>query len=205
MSKHVYINKKLVYLGDCVVEQKEEPDKYHAKIRLCDSPEDPHCDTDDIIYFGNSKYYKTDDEIENLYTEHGKCIDDFDNFTSFVEALNKSTEYKYYIVYSYIHSGVWLTLEHPTCRWDGGVFAIAQVKRRDTEKETDEAFKQDFKQMQAWYEGSVYYIGIYDELNEFVDNIGLFYGDEELKKYIENMDTYYGITREEYLEAYNNR
>lgn len=205
MSNHVYINKKLVHIGDCEIEQREEPDKYEVKIQTADWAESPHCDTDEIVYFGNVRDYVTDDKIENLRTEDDKGVDDFDGFKSFLEALNKSTEYKYYIVYSYIHSGVWLTLERPTCRWDGGIFAIARVKRCDTEKETDEAFVQDFKQMQAWYAGSVYEICIYNELGNFEDSVGPFYGDEDLKSYIDDIDEYYGIPKEGYLAAYNNR
>lgn len=205
MPNHVYINNKLVYIGDCKIEQREEPNKYHVKIRVAEWAENPHQDINEIVYFGNVRDYSTDDKIDNLHTEDGKGADDFEGFKSFLEALNKSTEYKYYIVYSYIHSGVWLTLDRPTCRWDGGVFAIAQVNRQATEKETDEIFMQDFKQMQAWYAGSVYEICIYNELGEFEDSVGPFYGDEDLKSFIDNIDTYYGIFKEGYLAAYNNR
>lgn len=205
MSNHVYINNKLVYIGDCIIKQKEEPDKYQVKIQIADWAEKPHFNNNNkIIYFGNVQEYVTDDKIKNLRTNDNKNVDDFEGITSFVEALNKSTEYKYYIVYAYIHSNVWLTLDRPIDRWDGGIFAIAQVKRLNTEKETDEFFEQDFKRMQAWYAGSVYEICIYNELWEIVDSIGQFYGNEELKSYIDNIDTYYGIPKEEYLVAYNN-
>lgn len=207
MTNHVYINKKLVYLGDCIIEQRDEPDKFHAKIQTCNDAENPHTySNDEIIYFGNVRNYITDDKIKNLYTDTNKGVDDFESLTSFVKELNKSIKYKYYIIYSYIHSNIWLTLEQPSCRWDGGIFAIAQVKKQDTEEKTDELFINDFKQMQAWYAGDVYEICIYDELNNFVDNsLGYFYGEEELMQYISKANTYYNITKEELLKAYNNR
>jgi hypothetical protein len=89
-----------------------------------------------------------------------------------------------------------------SCPWDSGLLGIVAVKKSDV-KDTKEAFESYVKTLDQVLQGDVYTFVIEDELGEYVDGCGGFYGHgestlEEMLCYIPNE---YGITLEDLKKA----
>lgn len=205
LVKKLYVNGEVVAIGDYKIEEKTEEAKYSIKIFHDDCIEDPHDLRDDIAWYSNHRDYRFEGNLKDLKTDDDRGIDDFTNFYDFLEALNESKEYKYYPIYAFIHSGIALSTEPftgPDARWDSGMFALARVKRLDTEEATDEVFKGDFKDMEAYIIGEIYGFKILDETGMIVECIGGYQGENIEEDILVDVKQY-GITLEDIEKAFN--
>jgi len=137
----------------------------------------PSSDSIKILYRKSSKYTLGDTPVEN---------------TNDINHLFPSTEYHWYEVYAYVHSGVALSLSPFGCPWDSGRSGFAVVKRSDfpdNEKARDAA-KSFVDEMSKYLNGETYYFCIEDENGEHVDSCGGLIGIDWAKRYaIEMVDT----------------
>lgn len=216
--KKLYVDGKVVATGDFTYEVKEEPAKYFIKVIYDEDAQNPHENSSDVKWYSNHRDYRLDGDIEELTTEDGKSIGDFDSLHAFLEELRKENKGKkmYFPVYAYIHSGISLYTEvytGPDARWDSGLFAIAEVNIEDfpeeDKKETygQSMFKADFAEMSAYISGEMYMYLILDESGMCVDSCGGFYcsDTDELADIMEHyIDKEYGITKEEIKQALQN-
>ena len=208
--KKLYVNDKVVAIGDYKVEEKTEPAKYNIKVHYDECGQDPHeYNNGEVVWYSNHRDYRLDKDIKELYTEDGKTIDDFGNIHSFINALNeqKGDEKHYFFVSAYIHSGIALykgEYTGPDARWDSGIFAIVEVNHKGTREEAKQIFDNDFEDMNAYITGEVYCFTITNEVGEWVDSVGGFYGNS-LADIADNMKTHipddYGITVEDIKKA----
>lgn len=208
--KKLYVNGEVVAIGDYKIEEKTEPAKYNIKVHYDECGQDPHeYNNGEVVWYSNHRDYRLDKDIKELYTEDGKTIDDFGNIHSFINALNeqKDSEKHYFFVSAYIHSGIALykgEYTGPDARWDSGIFAIVEVNHKGTREEAKKIFDADFEDMNAYITGEVYCFTITNEVGEWVDSVGGFYG-KSLADIAENMKTHipddYGITVEDIKKA----
>lgn len=208
--KKLYVDGKVVAIGDYKIEEKTEPAKYNIKVHYDECGQDPHeYSNGEVVWYSNHRDYRLDKDIKELYTEDGKTIDDFGNIHSFINALNeqKGDEKHYFFVSAYIHSGIALykgEYTGPDARWDSGIFAIVEVNHKGTREEAKQIFDADFEDMNAYITGEVYCFTIYNEVGEWVDSVGGFYG-KSLADIADNMKTHipdeYNITVEDIKKA----
>ena len=208
--KKLYVNGAVVAIGDYKIEEKTEPAKYNIKVHYDECGQDPHeYNNGEVVWYSNHRDYRLDKDIKELYTEDGKTIDDFGNIHSFINALNeqKGDEKHYFFVSAYIHSGIALykgEYTGPDARWDSGIFAIVEVNHKGTREEAKQIFDNDFEDMNAYITGEVYCFTITNEVGEWVDSVGGFYGNS-LADIADNMKTHipddYGITVEDIKKA----
>lgn len=205
LVKKLYVNGQVVAVGDYTVEEKTEEAKYTIRIFSDSDATNPHDMSDEVLWFSNHRDYRFDGSLSAVTTNDNKSIDDFDGFGAFLKALNKSKEYKYYPVYAFIHSGISLSTEPfsgPDARWDSGMFALACVERQKTEEATDELFKSDFEDMEAYITGEIYGFKILDEAGNIVECIGGYYGDKVEESILADVKQY-GITLKDIEEAFS--
>ena len=207
--KKLYVNGNIVAIGDYKIEEKTEPAKYNIKVHYDECASNPHEHDNTVVWYSNHRDYRLDADIKELYTEDGKTIDDFGSIHSFINALNeqKGNEKHYFFVSAYIHSGIALykgEYTGPDARWDSGIFAIVEVNHKGTREEAKKIFDADFENMNAYITGEVYYYTIHDEVGEFVDSVGGFYGNsaEEIAKSMkEHIADEYNIGEQDIVKA----
>lgn len=180
--KKLYVNDKLVAMGDYTIREVSEEPKYTVRVvpdynyRL--QPEE----YPEVKVYSNHRHYRFDDSIENLPSTE-----------------ERSSNYKYYPIYMLEHSGVALSRTPFNDPWDSGLLGVAEVD--DSNGEADSIFKAYFTELKASFEGEVYGFQVLDELGEIVDSCYGFYGEDIVQAMLYNIPSEYNITKEDITKA----
>lgn len=193
---HIYIDNKLVGLGNCKIEVKQEKPTYNICI-IRDEDVDcplPHYATMYLNYKGHG-YSKH--RMSELIEELGKVPENIDTF---INTLNKKETY--YVVYAHVHSGISLSLAPFNNKFDSGIYGIIKINENNREP-----IENIIKDLENWINGNSYVINIVDELNEDVECLYNVFANnpEDIKLALKENDLYdeYGITMEKIQSAWN--
>lgn len=199
-----YIDGKFICYGHKEAVHINEKANYKLNILYDSDAQNSHDYTDTIQYFANTRDYNHDNlSIDELTSEDCSLCDGVDKFVSKLNERDKDL-YKYYPIYGYIHSGVSISLEPFSCRFDSGLFAIARVCISQVD-DPNEAIKADVELMNNWYNGNCFGYSISNEEGHTVDSCFGFIGDyEDVKKMIMEGIQDYGFTEEEIDKAFDN-
>lgn len=96
-------------------------DNHVLYVEHCDAHESPRewCNVSTLIFFGN---------YSHLGDKHDFRSDDYDSWEEMEQAICRKLNVKHIQkVYGYSHSGLSISLEPFSCRWDSGVLGFAVV------------------------------------------------------------------------------
>ena len=132
-----------------------------------------------------------DDEVFLVYDHRNFTVkrDNFDpkDIYAYIEELNDDfDDYFIFPVYAYIHSGVYLSLNHNGDRWDTsmrGYAIISKTLRDDLDLELAKNYADDLiKEWNAYLSGEIYCYEIFDDTDEIIESCGGFYDFDECEK-----------------------
>lgn len=202
--KHVYVNDKLVGIGNVKVEEIEKEPKYFVKITHDDCVNYPYENASFIKFYSNHRYYVWDTvKMNELLSKFDKVPK---NVEELVDLLNKTGEYNYVAVYSYEHGDLSVSLSPFSCTWDSGLLGILQISKEYTDPQ--KVAEDWVKTVNMWLQGEVYCVRVVNELGEYVDNICGIYAknaEELIKNASEHISADYRITDEDYKKAFENK
>lgn len=203
--KHVYVDGKLVGIGDVKIEEIEKEPKYFLKVFHNDSASYPFEDDETISFYSNHKQYVWDgkklDELLDKFDEVPKKAEEL------IELLNKTDDdYFYVAVYGFEHSGLSISLTPFDCPWDSGLLGILQIDKSCSDLQ--KIVENWIKLVTMLLDGEVYCVEVIDELGECVYSIDGIYA-KNTEEFIENVSGYisneYHLTDEDYKKAYENK
>lgn len=183
--KKLYVNGKLVALGNYTIHEVNERQKYSVKV-FRDYDYEPCMFGDSgVTTLSNHRDFAFDGEVtEEALKNIGKEVDGK----------------KYFPVYMLDHSGYTLS-EHPfNDRWDSGLLGVVIVDSKIGDP--DALFRAHFAELKAVMEGDVYGFQILNELGEVVDSCGGFFGKDMLDFMYEYISPEYRISREDLENAF---
>ena len=202
--RHVYVDGKLIGIGDVKVEETYKEPEYFLKITNDDCANYPFEDDEAIKFYSNHRYYVWDgaklEELLNKFEETPKNVD------KLVELLNKAGEHSYVAIYGYDHSGLSVSLTPFSCAWDSGLLGVLRIDKDCTDPQ--KVAEDWVKTVNMWLQGDVYCVRVVNELDECVDSIGGIYAKdaEELAKEASEYISYiYKLTDEDYKKAWENK
>lgn len=202
--RHVYVDDKLIGIGNVKVEEIEKEPEYFLKITNDDCANYPFEYDDRAILFSNHRSYNWNDaKLEELLSK----FDEFPkNVEELVKLLNKAGEYNYIAVYGYEHSGLSVSLTPFSCNWDSGLLGILRI---DKDYVDPQKIAEDWvRTVNMWLHGEVYCINVVNELGEYVDSIDGIYA-KDAEELIKNASKYisddYHFTDEDYKKAWENK
>lgn len=202
--RHVYVDGKLIGIGDVKVEEIEKEPEYFLKITNDDCANYPYEDDDRAILFSNHRSYNWNDvkleELLDKFEEVPKNVDEL------VELLNKASEYNYVAIYGYDHSGLSVSLTPFSCTWDSGLLGILRIDKDCTDPQ--KVAEDWVKTVNMWLHGYVYCVQVINELGECVDSICGIYAknaEELAKEAYEYIPSDYHFTDEDYKKAWENK
>lgn len=195
---HIYVNDKLVGIGDCKIEVKQKEPNYKVQII---HDEDVDCPLPDYttLYLN----YKKHDYSKHKLSELIEGLDIIlNNFEDLAKVLSNDKE-KYYVVYAYIHSNISLSLTPHACKFDSGVYGLLKIDEPLSNDEVEEIIRN----LNLWLEDNCYIVNITDELGNEIDSICNVFADEAKDIYValelcEMLDKY-GITMSKIQSAWN--
>jgi hypothetical protein len=193
--KKLFVNNQLVAIEDWKIEIRDEAPKFKVEIRQSEWEEHPFQHDDSYTFFSNHKYINWDNH--QLY----ELLNEEDRITK-----PEPDKYLYYKIYGYEHSGMCISREPFSCRWDSGLLGVLRLRKDDFE-DPEQAVDIYIKTVNQWLSGDVYICVIQNDLDECVDTCSGFYGSDDST--IESMDQVldfkqYNITKEQVREAFNN-
>lgn len=202
--KHIYVDGKLVGIGDVKIKEIEKEPEYFLKIIQSSYVDCPFDANDDVVLYSNHKDYNWNDaKLDDLLSKFNEVPKNIDKL---LELLNKAGEYNYVAVYGYEHSGLSVSLTPYACNWDSGLFGILRI---------DKSFAYPQKVAENWVEtinmwlnGDVYCINVIDELGICVDCFGDVFAEnaEDIIEFAElAMSNEYHFTKEDYKKAWEER
>ena len=203
--KHVYVDGKLVGIGDVKIEEIEKEPKYFLKVFHDDCANYPFEDDEAVKFYSNHRQYVWDGK------KLGELLDKFDEVPKkaeeLVELLNKTDDdYFYVAVYSYDHGGLSISLTPFDCPWDSGLLGILQIDKScsDLQKVVEDWIRV----VNMWLDNEVYCVKVINDLGECVDSICGIYA-ENAEEFAKNISEYisneYHFTDEDYKKAYENK
>lgn len=194
--KKLYVNGKLVAIGDYKIEEVNTEPTYSVKIERDEILDNPFEYDEVFTLYSNHRYFSPNKhDMEELFDEEGNLPT--------LEQLNLSrSDYEHFRIYSYEHGGMTVSATPFSCPWDSGLLGIVAVKKEEV-KDTKEAFKNYVKTLDQLLQGDIYTFIIEDEMGEYVDSCGGFYGHDEstLEEMLDYISTEYGITLEDLKKA----
>lgn len=193
--KKLYVNNQLVAIEDWKIEVRDEAPKFKVLIQQSEWEEHPFQHDDSYTLFSNHKYINWDNH--QLY----ELLNEEDRITK-----PEPDKYLYYKIYGYEHSGMCISREPFSCRWDSGLLGVLRLRKDDFE-DPEQAIDNYIKTVNQWLSGDIYICVIQNELDECVDTCSGFYGSDDST--IESMDEVigfkqYNITKEQVREAFRN-
>ena len=202
--RHVYVNGKLIGIGDVKVEETYKEPEYFLKITNDDCANYPFEDDDFIKFYSNHRYYVWDNgnlcELLDKFEEVPKKAEEL------VELLNKSGGYNYVAIYGYDHSGLSVSLTPFSCTWDSGLLGVLRIDKDCTDPQ--KVAEDWVKTVNMWLQGDVYCVKVVNELGECVDSISGIYAknvEELAKEASEYISADYHFTDEDYKQAFENK
>ena len=202
--KHVYVNGKLVGIGNIKIEEIEKEPEYFLKIVQDDCTSYPYEGYERVILFSNHRSYNWNDakleELLNKFKEVPKNVDEL------VELLNKAGEYNYVAVYGYDHSGLSVSLTPFNYNWDSGLLGILRIDKSFTDPQ--KVAEDWVKTVNMWLHGDVYCVRVVNELGDCVDDICSIYVKDvkDVKEAVKDyLSREYNFTDEDYKTAWEER
>lgn len=200
--KHVYVDGKLVGIGNVKVEEIEKEPRYFVTVTHDDWVEFPYKDDDFIKLYSNNRNYDFNnlklDELLSKFKETPKDVD------TLVQKLNKAGSHSYIPVYGYVHSGLTVSLAPFSCRFDSGLLGILQIDSSFTNAKV--IAKDWVKTVNMFLQNDVYCVKITNELGEGVDDICGIYamdGKSLADEALDYLSDNYKISKEDIITAYN--
>lgn len=193
--KKLFVNNQLVAIEDWKIEIRDEAPKFKVVIRQSEWEEHPFQHDDSYTLFSNHKYINWDNhQLHELLNEEDRIT------------KPEPDKYLYYKIYGYEHSGMCISREPFSCRWDSGLLGVLRLRKDDFE-DPEQAIDIYIKTVNQWLSGDIYICMIQNELDECVDTCSGFYGSDDST--IESMDEVldfkqYNITKEQVREAFCN-
>jgi hypothetical protein len=170
--------------------------KYTFELRYDECPENPISEEFDCpikLIISHRRY--------ELGHKHNVNFSDFENADKLLEYLKTEYSYKYWLpVYMYEHSGISLSVNPFSCRFDSGIIGFAATNERTNENEAIELIKKELKMYSAYLNGEVWSYQIIEQTTcpccemtkkETIEYVGGFYdeteAENEAKKHIEHL------------------